>query len=147
MKKSQNKLKSEKFEFNEDRYIRLIFIIVFEAIAMFISMAAFISIPDKISPSKNFLGYLTFVFIVTFLQIPFISFFQEDFIPKRLDKLRRILKWFIRLLIAGILILGVYIAYVLLGWKIATGGLIIGLIPIIILNWNKIEKLLKKITK
>ncbi len=142
MKKDKNE--AEKFEFTETQYVRLILLIFCETLTVLIVFVGLTEFRDQISPAINFIGYFAFFTSIVFLQMPFLAFLTEDFIPKRLKVIRMIMLWVTRIILLAVILSGIVLAYILLGTNAATGGLLIAVITIILSNWRKIESIWKK---
>ncbi len=116
---------------SDERYERLTLLIFFETLTI-ISAVLFY---EKIS---NMIQLFIFIEAIAFLQLPFISFIQNDFLAARPTLAKQIAKWIIRLFIAAIVI-GIFIIIFVIDLKAGIVGTLITAAFLFIQNWKKLE--------
>ncbi len=88
-------------------------------------------------------GRLFFWEIVMLSQLPALSFLQHDFLARRPTLVEKLLKIFIRILIAT-LIVGFFGVILLLDWKSGIVGILVILVVGLMKNWKNIESFFDK---
>lgn len=121
---------------SKEQYERMVLLILFETITIIL----FITLFDKIiiNSQKYFFWYSIVV-----LQMPFISFIQQDFLGSRPSLVKKITNWFINVVIL-LVVLGIFVIIFLIDFKSGIVGSLITIVFLIILNWGEIKIFLKR---
>lgn len=120
---------------SDDRYERLMLLIFFEVIAIIL----FITLFHKLSTD---LQKFIFFYAIVVLQLPFLSFIQNDFLSRRPTLVEKLTKIFINILIFGVVI-GIFVIIFLVDYRSGIVSTLIAIIFLIIQNKKKIESWLK----
>ena len=120
---------------SDDRYERLMLLIFFEVIAIIL----FITLFHRLSTD---LQKFIFFYAIVVLQLPFLSFIQNDFLSRRPTLVEKLTKIFINILIFGVVI-GIFVIIFLVDYRSGIVSTLVTIIFLIIQNKRKIESWLK----
>lgn len=120
---------------SNERYERLMLLIFFEVITIIL----FITLFDKLS---TVLGKFSFWYSIVVLQMPFLSFIQNDFLSRRPTLVEKLTNVFINILIFGV-ILGIFVIIYLIDFNSGIVSTLVAIVFLIFQNRKKIESLFK----
>lgn len=118
---------------SDEKYERLMLLIFFETLTMITTVLFY----EKVF-NMNMIQLFIFIEAIAFLQLPFISFIQNDFLAARPTLAKQIAKWIIRLFIAAIVI-GIFVITFIIDLKAGIVGTLLTAAFLFIQNWKKLE--------